>query len=97
MTFTCAQGGDPLARIPSAPEQWGALQASASRPRGPLFHIKPVPWFTSEEVLIERRPVADTGGMRHVPSWLKVVALISLVAEAAAAAAVFWHAGPRRD
>jgi len=34
--------------------------------------------------------------MRHVPSWLKLVALVSLVAEAAAAAAVFWHAGPRK-
>jgi hypothetical protein len=34
--------------------------------------------------------------MRHVPAWLKIVALISLCAEALAAAAVFWHAGPRR-
>jgi hypothetical protein len=33
--------------------------------------------------------------MRHVPSWLKIVALVSLAAEAAAAAAVFWHTGPR--
>jgi hypothetical protein len=29
--------------------------------------------------------------MRPIPSWLKVVALVSLVAEASAAAAVFWH------
>jgi hypothetical protein len=34
--------------------------------------------------------------MRHVPSWLKLVALVSLAAEAAAAAAVFWHTGPRQ-
>jgi hypothetical protein len=34
--------------------------------------------------------------MRHVPPWLKLVALVSLAAEAAAAAAVFWHTGPRR-
>jgi hypothetical protein len=30
--------------------------------------------------------------MRHTPRWLKVVALVSLAAEATAAAAVFWHA-----
>jgi hypothetical protein len=30
--------------------------------------------------------------MRSIPSWLKVVAFVSLVAEASAAAAVFWHA-----
>ena len=29
--------------------------------------------------------------MRHTPRWLKAIALISLVAEATAAAAVFWH------
>jgi hypothetical protein len=29
--------------------------------------------------------------MRHTPRWLKVVALVSLAAEATAAAAVFWH------
>jgi hypothetical protein len=34
--------------------------------------------------------------MRHVPSWLKLVALVSLAAEAAAAAAVLWHTGPRK-
>jgi hypothetical protein len=34
--------------------------------------------------------------MRHVPSRLKLVALVSLAAEAAAAAAVFWHTGPRQ-
>jgi hypothetical protein len=33
--------------------------------------------------------------MWHVPPWLKVIALVSLAAEAAAAAAVFWHSGPR--
>jgi hypothetical protein len=33
--------------------------------------------------------------MRHVPSWLKLVAVVSLLAEALAAAAVFWHTGPR--
>ena len=33
--------------------------------------------------------------MRHVPSWLKLVAVVSLLAEAGAAAAVFWHTGPR--
>jgi len=29
--------------------------------------------------------------MRPIPSWLKVVALVSVLAEAGAAAAVFWH------
>jgi hypothetical protein len=29
--------------------------------------------------------------MRHVPRWLKLIGLASLVAEACAAAAVFWH------
>jgi hypothetical protein len=29
--------------------------------------------------------------MRRAPRWLKLVALVSLAAEAAAAAAVFWH------
>ena len=29
--------------------------------------------------------------MRHTPRWLKAIALISLAAEATAAAAVFWH------
>jgi hypothetical protein len=29
--------------------------------------------------------------MRHTPRWLKIVALVSLAAEATAAAAVFWH------
>lgn len=38
---------------------------------------------------------ADMRGMRHVPTWLKLVALASLIAEAFAAAALFWHAGPR--
>jgi hypothetical protein len=33
--------------------------------------------------------------MRTVPRWLKIVALASIVAEASAAAAVFWHSGPR--
>jgi hypothetical protein len=30
--------------------------------------------------------------MRHVPRWLKLVALLSVVAEAGAAVAVFWRA-----
>jgi hypothetical protein len=33
--------------------------------------------------------------MRYTPRWLKLVALVSLLAEAGAAAALFWHAGPR--
>jgi hypothetical protein len=33
--------------------------------------------------------------MRQVPTSLKLVAVFSLVAEAAAAALVFWHTGPR--
>jgi hypothetical protein len=33
--------------------------------------------------------------MRHVPSWFKLIALASVVAELGAAAAVFWHTGPR--
>jgi hypothetical protein len=31
--------------------------------------------------------------MRHFRTWLLVIAIASLVAEAAAAAAVFWHGG----
>jgi hypothetical protein len=38
---------------------------------------------------------ADNGDMRHIPTSLKLVALLSLVAEATAAALVFWHTGPR--
>jgi hypothetical protein len=34
--------------------------------------------------------------MRHVPHWLRLVAMVSLLAEAIAAAAVFWHSGPRK-
>ena len=33
--------------------------------------------------------------MRHAPTSLKLVALLSLLAEATAAALVFWHTGPR--
>jgi len=29
--------------------------------------------------------------MRHTRRWLKIVLIVSLAAEAAAAAAVFWH------
>jgi hypothetical protein len=29
--------------------------------------------------------------MRHVPRWLKILGLASLIAEAGAAIAVFWH------
>jgi hypothetical protein len=34
---------------------------------------------------------ADICAMRHVPRWLKILGLASLIAEAGAAAAVFWH------
>lgn len=41
---------------------------------------------------------ADDGRMRHFRLWLLVIGLVSLVAEAIAAAAVFWHGGaPRRS
>jgi hypothetical protein len=33
--------------------------------------------------------------MRQMPISLKVVAVLSVVAEATAAALVFWHTGPR--
>jgi hypothetical protein len=33
--------------------------------------------------------------MRIVPRWLKLVALASVVAEAGAVVAVFWHTAPR--
>jgi hypothetical protein len=33
--------------------------------------------------------------MRHIPISLKLVAVVSLLAEATAAALVFWHTGPR--
>jgi hypothetical protein len=36
---------------------------------------------------------ADQARMRHFRMWLLVIGLVSLVAEAAAAAAVFWHGG----
>ncbi len=36
-----------------------------------------------------------TRDMRHAPTSLKLVALLSLLAEATAAALVFWHTGPR--
>lgn len=42
-----------------------------------------------------RAGIADNATMRQVPVSLKVVAVVSLVAEAAAAALTFWHTGPR--
>ena len=36
-----------------------------------------------------------TGNMRPFPISLKLVAVLSLLAEATAAALVFWHTGPR--
>jgi len=40
----------------------------------------------------------DESRMRHFRLWLLVIGLVSLVAEAIAAAAVFWHGGaPRRS
>jgi hypothetical protein len=33
--------------------------------------------------------------MRRIPNSLRVVAVLSLLAEATAAALVFWHTGPR--
>jgi hypothetical protein len=36
---------------------------------------------------------ADQRRMRHFRTWLLLIGLASLVAEAAAAAAVFWRAG----
>lgn len=33
--------------------------------------------------------------MRHVPTSLKLLAALSLLAEATAAVLVFWHGGPR--
>ena len=39
--------------------------------------------------------IADNGCMRHIPISLKLVAVLSLLAEATAAALVFWHTGPR--
>jgi hypothetical protein len=33
--------------------------------------------------------------MRQVPTSLKLLAVVSLLAEATAAALVFWHTGPR--
>jgi len=33
--------------------------------------------------------------MRQIPTSLKLLALVSVLAEATAAALVFWHAGPR--
>jgi hypothetical protein len=37
----------------------------------------------------------DNEGMRQIPISLKLVATLSLLAEATAAALVFWHTGPR--
>ena len=50
----------------------------------------------SEEFSLDkRREQADNEGMRHVPTSLKLLAALSLLAEATAAALVFWHTGPR--
>jgi hypothetical protein len=48
---------------------------------------------------LERRGCSDDEShMRHFRLWLLVIGLASLVAEAIAAAAVFWHGGaPRRS
>lgn len=45
--------------------------------------------------LDKRAARADNGCMRHVPTSLKLLAAFSLLAEATAAALVFWHTGPR--
>ena len=37
----------------------------------------------------------DNEGMRQMPISLKLVAALSVLAEATAAALVFWHTGPR--
>jgi len=52
-----------------------------ARECGPPLDGKPVP--------------ADSADMRHIPISLKLVAVVSLIAEATAAALVFWHTGPR--
>jgi hypothetical protein len=39
--------------------------------------------------------ITDNEGMRHMPISLKLVAALSVLAEATAAALVFWHTGPR--
>ena len=49
----------------------------------------------SRKVLDKCAGCADNGRMRHAPTSLKLVALLSLLAEATAAALVFWHTGPR--
>jgi hypothetical protein len=45
--------------------------------------------------LDKRADRADNEHMRQVPISLKLVAVLSLLAEATAAALVFWHSGPR--
>jgi len=49
----------------------------------------------SQEVLDKRGIATDNTTMRQIPTSLKVLAFLSLAAEATAAALVFWHTGPR--
>ena len=50
----------------------------------------------TEAPTLDNRPRnADNAHMRPFPISLKLVALLSLLAEATAAVLVFWHTGPR--
>ncbi len=46
--------------------------------------------------MLDKRGIAtDNTTMRQIPTSLKLLALVSVLAEATAAALVFWHTGPR--
>ena len=57
----------------------------------PFAVLRPPPRVAQDDPLRS----ADQCPMRHFRTWLLVIGIVSLVAEAAAAAAVFWHGGHR--
>ena len=65
----------------------GRPEGSASLRIAQLGHVR--------KVLDKPAERADNWRMRHAPTSLKLIALLSLLAEATAAALVFWHTGPR--
>ena len=64
------------------------------RPEVPLASPD-VPRGLVRKVLDKRAARVDNEIMRQLPTSLKLLAVVSLIAEATAAALVFWHTGPR--
>ena len=82
--WTCRWTNGALTGRPSYCPHWTA-PARAEPPRRP----------TGRSISLADSVPADNEGMRQIPISLKLLAVLSLLAEATAAALVFWHTGPR--